>query len=70
MRTKLAEVGVTEPFAAVHRNLQQEALRTKSLQMTCVINVVPGAVNFIRLRALNPRQLVSLLEAVKYVGRC
>lgn len=64
MRTKLAELGVTKLFAAVHCILHQEALCSKSHQMKGVMDIVFGAFNFIRSRALNHRQFVSRLEAV------
>lgn len=64
LRTKLAGLNVSKQFAAVHCILHQEALCSKSLQMRSVMDIVFSAVNFIRSRALNHRQFVSLLEMV------
>ncbi|CAN7942760.1 unnamed protein product [Ixodes hexagonus] len=64
LRAKLAALGITNHFAAVHCILHQEALCSKSLQMKGVMDIVFSAVNFIRSRALNHRQFLSLLEAV------
>ncbi|CAN7937456.1 unnamed protein product [Ixodes hexagonus] len=64
LRTKLTGLDISKRFAAVHCILHQEALCSKSLQMKGVMDIVFGAVNFIRSRALNHRQFVSLLEMV------
>ncbi|CAN7998630.1 unnamed protein product, partial [Ixodes hexagonus] len=64
LRTKLAALGITNQFAAVHCILRQEALCSKSLQMKGVMDIVFSAVNFIRSKALSHRQFVSLLEAI------
>ncbi|CAN7950549.1 unnamed protein product [Ixodes hexagonus] len=63
LRKKLADLGIAKQFAAVHCILHQEALCSKSLQMKSVMDIVFGTVNFVRSRALNHRQFVSLLEA-------
>ncbi|CAN7949242.1 unnamed protein product [Ixodes hexagonus] len=64
LRAKLAALGITDLFAALHCILHQEALCSKSLQMKGVMDIVFSAVNFICSRALNHRQFVSPLEAV------
>lgn len=64
LQKKLAALGITNQFAAVHSILYQEAPCSKSLQMKGVTDILFSAVNFIRSRALNQRRFISLLEAV------
>lgn len=53
---------VTENNQFLHCILRQEVLCKSVLKMNHVVDVVTKTVNFIRARALNHRQFVSLLE--------
>lgn len=64
LRMKLTGLDISKRFAAVHCILHHEALCSKSLQMKGVMDIVFGAVNLIRSRALNHRHFVSLLEMI------
>ncbi|XP_077113087.1 general transcription factor II-I repeat domain-containing protein 2-like [Ranitomeya variabilis] len=62
MQDKVNEINPEQKLIFLHCIIHQEVLCKSVLQISHVVDVVTKIVNFIRARALNHRQFVSLLE--------
>ncbi|XP_069584553.1 general transcription factor II-I repeat domain-containing protein 2B-like [Ranitomeya imitator] len=62
MQDKVNEINPEQKLIFLHCIIHQEVLCKSVLQISHVVDVVTKTVNFIRARALNHRQFVSLLE--------
>ncbi|XP_072412122.1 general transcription factor II-I repeat domain-containing protein 2A-like [Chiloscyllium punctatum] len=62
MQDKVTEIDPEQKLVFLHCIIHQEVLCKSELKINHVVDVVAKIVNFIRPRALNHRQFVSLLE--------
>ena len=62
MQDKVSELNAEQKLVFIHCIIHQQALCKSVLKLSHVVDVVTTTVNFIRARALNHRQFVSLLE--------
>ncbi|XP_039623539.1 general transcription factor II-I repeat domain-containing protein 2A-like [Polypterus senegalus] len=62
MQDKVTEINPEQKLIFLHFIIHQEMLCKSVLKISHVVDVVTKIVNFIRARALNHRQFVSLLE--------
>jgi hypothetical protein len=62
MQDKMSGLNAEQKLMFIHRIIHQQALCKSVRKLSHVVDVVPTTVNFIRTRALNNRQFVSLLE--------
>lgn len=62
MQDEVTEMNLEQKLTFLHCIIHQEVLCKSVLKMNHAVDVVTKTVNFIRIRALNHRQFVSLLE--------